>query len=209
MVLAASEMDLGLKSISISWHKKGLDMVKEHWIIEAGLNLNPTNIVPKLRRDMGLTLKLFTSIDLSSNSLETIPLILFQMPSLRTLNLSENNLKIIPNANPDSQHEENEEETASEENDPFHMFTMNWNCPSLESLDLSHNHLQEIPKNVFEMPNLQTANFAWNQITSLPFEMWIAPSLKTLSLEHNLLKGLPMFAGSLAATKEKKAKQIK
>lgn len=204
MVLAASEMDLQLKSINVTWHKKGLDILKESWIIEAGLSLNSQDVLPKLRRDLGLTLKLFTSIDLSSNSLETIPLMLFQMPSLKSLNISENNLKTIPT---DSQPEVDEDE--GEENNTFRMFTMNWNCPSLETLDLSHNHLKIIPKNIFEMPNLQTANLSWNQITSLPFEMWNAPSLKTLTLEHNLLKNLPTFPGNSAGAKEKKSKQPK
>lgn len=206
MVLAASEMDLHLKSVSISWHKKGLDTVKEDWIIEAGLALNPPEIVPKLRSDMGLTLRLFTIIDLSNNTLGAVPLVLFQMPSLKILNLSENNLKVIPTVSLEEQHGNDGEEGK----DTFHMFSMNWNCPSMETLDLSHNHLKEIPKNVFEMPNLQIGNFSWNQIVSLPFEMWIAPSLKTLSLEHNLLKALPVFAGSSGViAKEKKAKQMK
>ncbi|XP_066912686.1 leucine-rich repeat serine/threonine-protein kinase 1-like isoform X2 [Clytia hemisphaerica] len=207
MVLAASEMNLHLKSVSVSWHKKGLDLVKEEWLIEAGISLNSPNVGPKLRQDMGLTLKLFTSIDLSNNSLESVPLMLFQMPSLKNLNLSENNLSTIPTSSSSLEAVPSIEDVTREETDAFAMFTLNWNCPSLETLDMSHNHLKDIPKNVFEMPNLQTANFGWNKIGTLPFEMWIAPSLKTLHLEHNCLKSLPMFAGNASAS-EKKIKKM-
>ena len=201
MVLAASEMEHDLKSVSISWHKKNLHFIKEDWIINAGINLNSNDIsvATKLQNDMGLTLKLFTSIDLSHNSLGSPPLILFQMPSLKNLNLSKNDIKTIPASNIGDDN--------IDDSNAFGMFTMNWNCPSLETLDLSNNHLKEIPKNVFEMPNLQTANFSWNQISSLPFEMWISPSLKTLLLEHNNLKTLPMLSGTSSGTVTKKNKK--
>jgi len=209
MVLAASELDLKLKSISISWHKKGLQFIKEDWLINASLNLNSPEVHSKLRHDVGLTLKLFTCIDLSNNSLEALPLVLFQMPSLKTLNLSENSLKSIPTASIEAVNEfEVISGNQTEDTESFAMFTLNWNCPSLENLDMSHNHLKEIPKNVFEMPSLQTANFSWNQIATLPFEMWISPSLKTLVLEHNCLKELPMFAGSKTTEKKVKSRYV-
>lgn len=198
MVLAASEVELGLKSVFISWPRKGLDFIKEDWILNAGIDFNPPELTTKLKDDLGLTLKMFTSIDISNNNLESLPLILFQMPSLKTLNLSGNNINCLPIPpvhNPSD---------ADSDNDGFSMFTQNWNCPSLETLELSKNRMTELPKNIFQMPNLNSANFSDNQITSLPFEMWLAPSLKILTLKNNRLKTLPIFAFGANSNQPKK-----
>ena len=204
MVLAASEMDVGLKSVFISWPKKELDFIKEDWMLNAGINFNAPSLRPKLKNDLGLTLKMFTSIDLSSNNLESIPLILFQMPSLKTLNISENKLACLPV--PALSISSSNTGSINTEAESFTIFTQNWNCASLENLDLHHNNLKELPKNIFQLPNLNTANFNHNEISTLPFEMWFAPALKNLFLEHNKLKDLPVFTSGFSNQHSKRKK---
>ena len=67
---------------------------------------------------------------------------------------------------------------------------VNATLPSLQTLDLSSNRLQAIPRNISMFsPNLQVLNLSHNSITSA----WIDPSYKTLgSLEKLDLTGNPL-----------------
>ena len=177
--MAASEKLLDLKPVLINWSHRHLMLMMEEWLFDAGYSFN-MHVVERLNNDPGLKLKIFTSINLSNNELESIPAVLFQLPSLKCLNLSHNKLTMLPGMS------EHSNETAK--------FTDNWNSPSLEELELQHNCLTIPPKVLFAMPILQSINLGNNKITSLPFDMWIAPRLKILILEHNCLNEFPCFS---------------
>lgn len=179
VVVAASEVSLAAKPVFINWSYRNLKFVTEGWIFHAGYSCN-MHIEQKLSNDPGLRLKIFTSINLSNNKLENLPPVLFQLPSLKYLNLAHNKLKSLPG-------------TSDLGIEPM-LFSDNWNCPSLEELELQDNVLTLPPKVLFTMPLLQSINLGYNKINVLPFDMWIAPRLKSLILEHNCLTELPCFS---------------
>ena len=182
--LQPSEMCYNLKPVIVQWDKRKLSILNEKRILNAGIACN-LRAAEKLHKDAALCVKLFTIINLSNNELESVPTILFQLPSLVELNISNNKIKLLPTTNGA------EEEINSDENSTL---TENWNCPSLQEFELHHNQVTFLPKEMFAMPSLHTVNCEWNNIDKLPFDMWIAPSLKILILSHNNLSDLPVFA---------------
>ena len=84
-----------LTPMRIIWSKRKLEILKERWIINAVINRNKT-AETLLKLNTELVLKLITIVDLSGNKLKTLPVRIFQLPSLRKLNLSENALTNLP-----------------------------------------------------------------------------------------------------------------
>ena len=70
----------------------------------------------------------YTHVSLPFNSLKSVPEELFQLQSLLTLNLSNNNISKVPPV-------------------------IRWNCPKLKELDLSHNKLVNVPLGLFKGVN--------------------------------------------------------
>ena len=178
VAVAASEISLGIKPIAVNWSQRNLNTVSEEWFFDAAYCIN-FHIGHRLDTDLGLKLKVFTSINLSANNLETVPIMIFQLPSLRFLYLSENKLSALP--------------STSSETDDFEMMSItdNWNSPTLEELELQNNELTQVPKVLFQMPMLHSINLTNNKLTTLPFDMWAAPRLKVLLVENNCLTYLP------------------
>ena len=126
-----------LASVGIQWHHYGpLKTLDPLWFIQASIFVNketftqPTDITPSNRH---LLLHCITRIDLSDNSLENLPNFLFQLSSVRILNVSNNQLGELPN---DSQV---------------------WSCHQLIELDVSHNALTALPAAMFQLRSLQRA----------------------------------------------------
>ena len=84
-----------LTPMRIIWSKRKLEILKERWFINAVINRNKT-AETLLKLNTELVLKLITIVDLSGNKLKTLPVRLFQLPSLRKLNLSDNALTNLP-----------------------------------------------------------------------------------------------------------------
>ena len=185
-------MDLQLKPVSIHWSNKNIKTLKQEWLLNAGVYWN-SEASEKLKIDQGLNLKLFTSINLSHNDIITLPVMLFQLPSLRFLNLSNNKIKLLPGDDESiqtSRTSRNIEELFMDQS-----LTENWNCPSLVEIDLQHNLLTTLPRLIFHMPSLTTVNCGYNKITNVPFDIWTSNSLKTLILKRNQLKSLTIIQG--------------
>lgn len=89
------ENEHNLTPLRIIWSKRKLEMLKERWIINAVINRNKTEAT-LLKLNTELVFKLITIVDLSGNKLKTLPVRIFQLPSLRKLNLSDNALTILP-----------------------------------------------------------------------------------------------------------------
>ena len=143
------------------------------------------NAAARLRTDIALCVKLITVINLANNRLDSVPVLLFQLPSLKRLNLSNNKIKALPavaiSERPSSYIEVAEVDPGDEQV----TLSGNWNAPLLEELELQKNELTTLPPEVFMMPALVYLNAGFNKLTELPFAMWIAPSLKNLNLEGN------------------------
>ena len=132
--------------------------------------------------------QLITDVNLSDNNLEFVPFVLFQLPSLKKLNLSNNKLAELPCST-------KEFSQISRESD-FNIYDKNLICLSLEELDLQHNELTVLPDYIFQMHNLQSINCSHNKVHKLPFEMWLSESLKVLILHHNCLSQLPVLVSN-------------
>ncbi|XP_065648792.1 leucine-rich repeat serine/threonine-protein kinase 1 isoform X2 [Hydra vulgaris] len=187
LALAASEVGHNLNPVSISWKNRHIKCLKDKWVLNSVLIMNSNKDF--LKNNISLQMKVITHINLSENCLEAIPVIIFQLPSLKKLSLSKNKLDNLPVSHEDEKIDPFINSINEDENN----LSMNWNCPCLEELDLQYNLLKKIPKNVFEMPALQSLNCGNNLISSLPFDIWIAKSLKTLILDNNHLTNLPIF----------------
>ncbi|CAF1166877.1 unnamed protein product [Adineta steineri] len=157
--------------VGIQWHHYGpLKTLDPLWFIQASIFVNKdsfTQLSDITTTNRHLLLHCITRIDLSDNSLEYLPGFLFQMYSLRILNVSNNQLGELPNDN------------------------NVWLCHQLVELDVSHNALTCLPSAMFQLRSLQRAYAAHNQLQYLPVEMWSAPMLTDLNVANNSLKELP------------------
>lgn len=196
-------------SVCIIWNSMKLSSIHPQWIVDAAKRINPQ--VAAANVGLHPVLKTITRLDLSGNSLAKLPLIIFQLPSLRILNLSENALACLPSLHNGKVKPVNGNGMASVNVKKYHScdnitdriieeeveadFTYaesSWNCPHLEEIEIHHNSLTTLPTCVFQLPMLKFLNVSYNDIDSLPFGMWFAPVLKTLDLKGNYLKVLPL-----------------
>ncbi|XP_047128379.1 leucine-rich repeat serine/threonine-protein kinase 1 isoform X1 [Hydra vulgaris] len=167
-----------LTPVSIHWKKRFINFLEEKWILAAqsAIYSHHDDVIKNK-----LHPQLITEINLSDNKLKYVPFILFQLPSLSKLNLSNNRLNDLSYM-----------DSSTNENN-----ILNQNVgPTLEELELHHNSLITVPEFIFKMPILQYMNCSNNNLKSLPMEMWLSESLKVLLLNHNHLSKLPFLTNS-------------
>uniref|UniRef100_A0A0K0E7L1 non-specific serine/threonine protein kinase n=1 Tax=Strongyloides stercoralis TaxID=6248 RepID=A0A0K0E7L1_STRER len=132
-------------------------------------------ISPKIKSIRGAFASL-TKVDLSENLLQTIPLTLFSLPSMKCLNLSNNNI------------------SSFESLDNFQC-----NVPALENISLENNKLTSLPPQLFSQnyfPCIKILNVSKNQLKYLPSNMWSSSTLKELNASYNDLHDLPSLVVS-------------
>ena len=167
--------------VVIDWHaQKGLTYIKRQWLVEAALRINP-----KLKlnpRNSSISLLAITRLDLSNNGLTSLPEVIFQLPSLKSLNVAQNRIERLP-----------EGVCPFGLSDPKKPLRprMSYHLPVLEELLLPYNQLETLPVAVFLLPNLTFLDVSNNKLESLPYEMWTAPCLVELNASLNLLSELP------------------
>lgn len=185
-----------------------LNQIHPQWIVDAAKYINPQ--VASGNVGLHPVLKTITRLDISGNALNKLPLIIFQLPSLKVLNISENSLSSLPTLHNGRRTQlgngsgnsfskkfhscDNITDRVSEEieDSDFNYAESSWNCPHLEEIEMHHNSLPSLPTCIFELPTLRFLNASYNDIDSLPFAMWFSPMLKTLDLKGNYLKTLPL-----------------
>ena len=138
------------------------------------------------------THKAITVVNLSKNTLSSIPIELFCLPNVTSINLSYNKLSQLPTRGV--------------------IDLCGWCCSQLKELDVSHNCLSYIPMNVWILPNMSEiccernnittlslpsidkasqsmirANFSQNKIKSLTESLWLLGALEELNLSNNCL----------------------
>lgn len=169
----------------INWHnqKCHLTYIKTQWIIDAALHLNPK--LKQNPRSHDMVLYSITRMDVSNNSLTSIPLAMFQLHSLKYLNLAQNRIDKIPIPVPSPTKKGFRRKSVTPDETDY-------SCPMLEELYLQDNRIDQIPDAIFKLPSLITLSVANNKLQQLPYNMWLAPKLKELNASNNLLKELPM-----------------
>ncbi|CAH0558750.1 unnamed protein product [Brassicogethes aeneus] len=168
----------------INWHnqKCNLNQIKTQWLTDAALNLNPK--LKQNPRSYDIALYAITRLDISNNNLTSVPLTVFQLYSLKYLNMAQNKINKLPLpvASPTKK---NLRRRSKSVEDP------NYACPVLEELYIQDNRLDQIPEAIFRLPALVTLVVSNNKLQELPYNMWLAPKLKELNASFNLLKDLP------------------
>lgn len=187
--------------VMINWHSIGsLQSIDRSWLLNAALTHNP-----KLKfSNSESAFASITRLDLSNNNLIKLPICIFQLTSLKVLNLSQNCLQTLPETDTDvySTNQKHLYQTAYKSRmSKSKSFTVNlskkdsysgeWNLPTLEELYLLDNELENLPMSIFELPNLQLLDCSNNHLRHLPNNVWFAPKLRELNLSLNLIKDLP------------------
>ncbi len=117
--------------------------------------------------------KFLSAISISGMKLRHLPLEIMH-PNLISLNVRDNQLDRYP------------------ERDPTDTKCLGWNCPNLESLNFSNNHLTYIHPDIFLcQPRLTYLSLCSNEIRAIPNSVWVAPSLKSLELSNNMIRDFP------------------
>lgn len=150
------------------------------WFMDAVYECNP-RLKGQNKLNM-LALDALTRIDISHNALITIPVELFNLCSLRCLNLAQNKLQHLPKP---------ESYQPSDSPRRLNSVSKTYNCPVLEEIYLQDNRLESIPPALFNLPSLIIIDASNNKLQELPHEMWRSPKLKELNVAFNLLKDLP------------------
>ena len=146
-----------LRTLNISWLENALST------LTAFLS-KPTNLLLNV-----------TSFSISECSLTVIPLEIFQLTKVVNVDLSSNEISILP--------------TKSEGSESSR--SAGWTCTSLEKLNLSKNKLIQVPNCVFQLPNLTYLDVSFNYISNISINLWTAPKLSEFLCSHNKLTTMP------------------
>ena len=125
--------------------------------------------------DLKISLVPITELNISENQLSSVPLEIFQMPSLRTLLLSHNKITELP--------------TSCD-------FYQDVYTSGLTRLVLDSNQLTGIPEDLCRglACSLKDLSVEYNQLQSLPPGLWVMPKLRRIKLAHNKLERLHYFS---------------
>ncbi|KOC64475.1 Leucine-rich repeat serine/threonine-protein kinase 1 [Habropoda laboriosa] len=152
----------------INWHDQQchLSQIRAQWLTDAVLHVNK-----KLSaKNNDLVLYAITRIDISHNSITSVPSTIFYLQSLRYLNIAQNKIDTL---------------TAEQKNPKDKL------CPVLEEMYLQDNRLEQLPEFIMNLPGLEIMDVSNNKLQCLPDNLWRAPKLKELNASFNLLKDLP------------------
>lgn len=161
---------VSVSAISVEWNDIPLQSLDMKWL-EYALYTCP---VASSSESKNVLLNV-TSFSASNCGLNAIPLEVFQLTKLMTLNLSNNKITDFPS-------------------NTLHCETLEasgWTCGSLENLDLSQNKLTQIPSYIFELPNLTCLKANFNCISNISIKLWTAPKLTEFVCSHNNLTTIP------------------
>ena len=153
--------------VMINWHQAGsLTCVKEQWMIDSAVRLNPKlRLSPKYQP---MALHAITKLDLSNNEIVNLPGSIWSMQSLKFISLAGNKVEMLTDCQ--------------------------YNCPSLEEIHLQDNRLDCLPPGLFKLPSLSILDVSNNKLQQVPYLMWSCPSLTEINLSLNMLSDLPSGA---------------
>lgn len=158
------------KAISVDWSKIPLKVLEMKWLKLAVVNCP---LLSSIKIESALCN--VTSLSLCGCSLTELPLEPFQLPEIISVNVSDNQLTVVPALKANC-------EMLSESG---------WACMYLAKLDFSSNQITVIPDFLFELPNLKLLNMSSNLISSVSMRLWISPQLCEFRCSHNDLSVIP------------------
>ena len=158
------------KAVSLDWSTIPLKDLEMKWV---KLALVHCPLLSQSKAENALCN--VTSVSLCSCSLTELPLELFKLPEVISVNVSDNKLTTVPALIPDC-------ETFTESG---------WACTYLAKLDFSSNQIKVIPDFLFELPNLKILNFSTNSICNVSMKLWITPQLCEFRCSHNQISFIP------------------
>ena len=158
------------KAVSLDWSTIPLKDLEMKWV---KLALVHCPLLSQTKAENALCN--VTSVSLSSCSLTELPLELFKLPEVISVNVSNNMLTAVPALTPNC---ESFDESG-------------WACTYLAKLDFSSNQLKVIPEFLFELPNLKVLNVSTNFIHNISMKLWIAPRLCEFRCSHNQVSFIP------------------
>ena len=130
--------------LALNWNELKLPICKGTWFTK-GAEYFP------LAKDQHGCLSLgicgLSRIHLNNNRLVEVPIELFQLQSVRSIDLSSNSLLELPVSGGQS--------------------PGSWSLPALISLDLSHNRLTHLPSCVWELPSIKSLTCSSNKLITL------------------------------------------
>lgn len=177
--------------ISIVWHNYDLHKIEAAWLYSA-----PKAILrPAVSATMNnlMLASLITNLDLSNNRLQSLPIEIFQLSSLRHLNVSHNELSMLPVGK-----SRNDAESSSADD----VFVENrteiavWYCPHLEEIELQYNNLTTLPGCLFLLPALRIVDANNNDLNGLPYDIWHSPNLRIAIFSNNYINNVPVLPNS-------------
>ena len=171
-----------------------LKIVEEQFIVES-LG-SPSNQFPSVPRSWKseefASLRHITHLNLASNELREVPIELFLLPHLESLDLSNNQLESLPSVTlpPAPElgagiHEQDRKGMGQR---------ISYRCNNLRSLQLSKNCLQSLPSQLFMLEMLEELDASHNSLSVLPLLLWLPSKLNKLILHHNMLSQLHCFS---------------
>ena len=140
-----------------------LSMPQNHELIDVLVHLNRLSSMQNL-----------TAVDLSHTLLSYLPVELFMLGQLYTLNVSDNKISELP----------------------FSKLPSGCWPNLLQELNVSHNNLQHVPSELFNLHCLRILNVSHNPLKSLPKDWWTTKSIVTLNLSHTHLENLSVESDS-------------
>ena len=163
-----------VKEKKVNWSKLCLSTIDESWLFHIkswvqflNLSHNTLTSLPECLID----LKMVVSLNLSKNKLKVVPIELFSMISLRDLNLSGNGIAELPEI-------------------------PQWR-PVLKTLNVSDNNLSSLPDGIGRS-YMETLNLSRNHFTRVPLAVCDIISLRDLDLSDNReINHLPDEMGKL------------
>ena len=158
------------KAVSVYWSTIPLKYLDMKWIELAVIS----SLLFRQSKVQNI-LSNVTSISISGCSLTMLPLELFKLPEVISINVSDNKLTAVPALVPNCES----------------LDKSGWECDHLAKLDFSSNQITDIPDFLFELHNLKVLNMSSNFIHSVSMKLWISPRLCEFHCSHNQISLIP------------------
>jgi hypothetical protein len=129
-----------------------------------------------------------TKLILTSQNIETLSTEIAKIPFIKSLDLENNKLKMLPNEIGELV---NLEELYLMKNNINELPVTFENLKSLRILGIANNQLMEVPKQLFNLKKIKVVDLSSNQIERIPIEIGNLKNLEILIIRNNRLTTIP------------------